>query len=714
MQISSFSGGLNRRASPFLLQSNEGVEYSNIDTTSGSLAPIYEDKDLNAKIKPSFINFNSHWVNSDESRDYVKFQDKLFYSNGSSRPQWSSDGFTWYGLGVDKPDTAPVISSFNVRESQDTFEVEYESISAAILDFPEWLDRTGWYFPSDTQPYEVVMYKKFTVESNTFTSYVRDSFVSKYPYGSAIQLSTQGLFCYIKEPSNPRYFRYTKTDIAVGFSIVPNMAVPETKTTDTLDPDTVFVQTQENTEYEFLIFKLKDGETIYSSVETKKLEIDTSTSMVKYIKLTTQEELDSLKVFVEGYSMTCIQSNLNPLDWYILLDTKGISLEKFINNESISALEYVYTYTTDEGAESLPSDSAEFPILLYPTYVKVEASTDPQVTGINVYRLGGSLSQYSLIAKLPNVSQTFVDDLGDSEIDGSVLNSYNNLPAPEGLNFLTLYNTILFGSIGDKLYYTDIATPFAWSGFNFIDFDDVITGIGGTSNGLLVFTRHSTYIITGTSPDTFSKYVLSSGVGCVLHKSIQSLQNTLLWLSEDSICASNGGQIQTLSRDKLNILNLQTPRCSAVLNDIYYLSHNNGTLIADFRFGLTFRESNRIYYGLCVHENSLYGVESDDKFVEINKGSKPLSIKYKSPKFSDGSISTMKLYKDIYFYSSGELEVKVYIDDQLAATQTLNSGFTEIKVKAEDTRGYSIQFDVRGTGTLHEIEYKVEERQNGR
>lgn len=710
MQISSFNGGLNKRVSPYLLQSNEGVKYSNIDTTTGALAPLKENKDLNAKIKPHFTYFNGHWVNSDEERDYVKFQDKLFYSNGVTRPQWSKDGFIWYGLGIDKPDKAPVLSSFSANESQDIFEVVYEDLSLAKEDFNEY---TNIAFPASPLDYEVICYKDVTIDGSSYRVYMYGKVKSTTEFGFILQISTPGGFCYIQGPDDKVFFRYDKKQAIIGFSQFDNVVSTYTKVLETLDVDKVFLQQQGTEELNLVIFKaLTPGQ--IESIETKNVKINVDGKVIKYIKITLETEVSELFVFIDNFLVTTQKNRFNQLEWFIIMSSKGTSLEDFVSKTGLNVVSYVYTYTSEDGVESVPSDKSDFPIQLSPLYVEVKPSQDPQVTGINIYRVGNGLTQYSLIARLPNIEQKFVDDLAIANIDGAVLNSYNNTPAPAGLEYLTLYNTILFGSIKDKLYYTNIANPFVWSQFNFIDFDDIITGIGGTSNGLLVFTRHSTYIITGTSPDTFSKYTLSSGVGCILHKSIQSLQNTLLWLSEDSICASNGGNIQTLSRDKLNIIELKTPRCSAVLNDVYYLSHNSGTLIADFRFGLTFRESNKVYYGLDVKDNTLYGVEVDDKFVEVNGGEKPLEIQYLSPKFSDGSISTMKIYKDIYFHSTGNLKAKVFIDDNLAGEQVLNKGFTEIKVNSAETRGYSIQFEVTGTGTLNEIEYKVEGRQNGR
>lgn len=777
MQISSFNGGLNKRLSPFLLQSNEGVKYSNIDTTTGALAPLKENKDLNAKIKSSFTYFNNHWVNSDENRDYVKFQDKLFYSNGLTRPQWSNDGFTFYGLGIDKPSLdnldatyltdveslgIEIVWGYTNQGDFKGFDVSVDSFRSYTVDSVEVYGKFSFDAFSESETdvsnkmdVEAFLYAKLYKQGNSWLPILQEKIFKDTispPYYPTLDFINLDGF-YVKSDSSflPRltyqhlnqklvrrepafsgnrddYVEYYDWEFTSCISnVVGNTTTyPEIKNPVSLDlGKQIYIVVKDsvnnNSVKSVLSFILPETYTPRIATPADKSDFFVGFSFNWGFSST-----DILDIYVEGKYFTTktesdkdSNSRVTVVNQIIDTDEDKTIDKVAVENGLTGGVQYVITaYNEELGIESSPSDPVNLPTLpgesVIKPVIRFNKINSDLVTHIKLYRIGGSLTQYSLVKIFENSNFTFVDDLADSAIDGAVLNSYNNLPAPDGLEYLTLYNTMLFGSIKDKLYYTDVASPFTWSGFNFIDFDDIITGIGGTSNGLLVFTRHSTYIVTGTSPDTFSKYLLSSGVGCILHKSIQSLQNTLLWLSEDAICASNGGSIQVLSRDKLDILEFQTPRCSAVLNDVYYLSHNSGTLIADFRFGLTFRESDKVYYGLAVKDNSLYGVEADDKFVEINKGTKPLSLTYTSPKFSDGSISTMKIYKDIYFYSSGDLKVKVYIDDDLAGEQTLSKGFTEIKVKSEETRGYSIQFEVTGTGTLNEIEYKVEARQNGR
>ena len=378
-------------------------------------------------------------------------------------------------------------------------------------------------------------------------------------------------------------------------------------------------------------------------------------------------------------------------------------------------LQYCYTYyNINDGAESIPSEySTELEVNAQKVDITLRASDDNQVTTIRLYRLGGNLPNMQLVTELPNIDTTYTDNIEDLDIDGHVLNSFNNEPAPIGLKYLTEHNAMFFGVKGDKLYYSDIAYVNNWSPYNFIDFDDTLTGIGATGNGLLVFTKYKTYIVTGTSPITLSKYLLSSNQGCVEHKTISFAKNTLLWLSTDGICTSNGGDILVASRDKLGKLYIDKPEDSVVYDDVYYLAYNDRILALDTRYGVILKDIKVEAEGLSIYNDVLYFV-NNSKLFSMYQSTNFMRLHYKSPKLSEGQISNIKNYKTIYIKCLGELSIKIYIDDMLVMTKDVDSKTTEVLVPQQQRQGYYIQFELEGTGELLELQYIVEGRQNGR
>jgi len=381
--------------------------------------------------------------------------------------------------------------------------------------------------------------------------------------------------------------------------------------------------------------------------------------------------------------------------------------------------QYCYTYyNSADGAESAPSEySAEVSYTTDNiTISNILPSTDPQVTGIKLYRLGGPYTEMVLVATLAANSTSYVDTLADLSIDGAILTSSTSGQAPSGLDHLTEHNVMLFGSIGDKLYYTDVAFVNNWSPFYFIDFDATIIGLGSTQNGLLVFTKDKTYIVTGTSPTTLSKILLHGSQGCLNHKTIKYIDNNLIWQSRDGLCTSNGGSVTIITLDKLGLLSL-----SAISGEIwdnqYFLFHTTGILIADFRFGpLVFRDLSIIANGTWYSEqfDKLYYIDTAGKLWSLFNGNSYLSYTYKTGRLTEGALTVVKNYKTFYVYAYGVATVKIYIDGILSLTKVLEVGLNEIKPPQTDRLGYYVEFEVSGTGEVAEIEYKMEARQNGR
>jgi hypothetical protein len=382
-------------------------------------------------------------------------------------------------------------------------------------------------------------------------------------------------------------------------------------------------------------------------------------------------------------------------------------------------MQYCYTYyNNSDGTESAPSPySAELIVASQNvTVTGITSSTDPQVTHIKLYRLGNTKTEMSLVVTLSNTTQSYTDILSDVAIDGAILSSFNAGMAPSGLKFLTLHATMFFGVINDVLYYSDVAYVNNWSPFFFIDFESTIIGLGSTQNGLLVFTKDKTYIITGDSPMSLSKMLLHGNQGCLSHKTIKYADNSLLWLSRDGICTSNGAQIQIVTLDKLGILDLD-PISAEVWNSEYYLFHDAGTLIIDYRFGkVTFKELSLIANGswYSYQFDKLYYLDPNGYLYSLYNGTSVVPYHWKSGWITEDSISMVKSYNNFYIFTEGANQLKLYINGLLVASHELPEGASDVTVPVQLQLGYYLEVELTGTGKVLEIEYKVSGRANGR
>lgn len=377
---------------------------------------------------------------------------------------------------------------------------------------------------------------------------------------------------------------------------------------------------------------------------------------------------------------------------------------------------YVYTYYNKvDGTESAPSPvSTELVIGAGKITVSgLINSTDPQVDFIRLYRVGGELTKFTLVAEVADGTSLYLDTLKDSELTGELLSTTNYDAPPSGLKYITQAYAMIFGAVGSKLYYTPIGKPNAWPGDYFIECVETITGIAIVANGVLVFTRTRTLIVSGTGPTSLSKSPMSMSQGCIDHYSIANIDGAAYWASTDGICASNGNVPTVISKDKLGKLVLE-PVQAVMLDQVYYLLQRNDYILAiDFRYNPIIKSFKLPIDMLQVGNDTLYGWR-DGSSKELFVGSDFEQFKYISPKLSDGRVSEKKVYKKVYIYSKGVVELKLYIEDKLVGTYQFDSQDAhEIQPPQTLQRGCFIQFELTGTGEVLEIEYVAGGRKDG-
>jgi len=398
-----------------------------------------------------------------------------------------------------------------------------------------------------------------------------------------------------------------------------------------------------------------------------------------------------------------------------------ISSNALLNEDAISPFngtyQYVYTYyNSNDGTESAPSKlSKELKVESGTITVTMpDTSTDLQVTKKRLYRVGGLATQFTLVAELNSNVTAYIDTLSFEEMDGRQLESDNYYAAPAGLKYLVESYAMLFGAVGSSLRFTPIGKPNAWPPEYEVQFDQDITSIGSVANGLLVCTKVKTFIVTGTGPTSLAQQSLRGDQGCIAFESMkEAIAGTLIWASEDGLCSSSGNNVVSLTKDLLGDIELD-PISAAVNNEVYYCHNRDGTTLAwDYRFQPLLKWLNFGITTLAVANGNLYG-SYNGLLYNLYKGATNLSIKYKSPLLTEGSFSENKTYKKVYVRSEGDIMISILIDSEVVATFELTETAThQLQVPQQLQRGYSIQFEVSGTGTINELEYTVGPRQNG-
>jgi hypothetical protein len=378
--------------------------------------------------------------------------------------------------------------------------------------------------------------------------------------------------------------------------------------------------------------------------------------------------------------------------------------------------QYVYTYyNVNDDTESQPSPiSSEITAVNEAINVTVTASSDPQVTNIKLYRIGVGLLSFTEVAEVSNTTQTITDNLAFEDVTGDTLKSALYGKAPSGLKYLTEASGTFFGAVGPKLYFTlDLGNPNYWPETYYIDFHLDITGIAAIANGLVVFTKYETYLISGTNSATFVKYLLDSSQGCINYKSIVKYKGQALFISTDGLCVVSGSSVEVVSKFKLGKQSFDVT--SAVMYDeAYYAQLPNGQIFTfDTRFAPVFKYYDFETDYLVVAQDVLYAIKGTNMHRMFE--GLPVELTYQTGNLTEGSSSMLKTYDAIYLAGSGTWTITTYVDSNVFSYEVTLSEFpTEIAIPQPYSRGTSISFKFEGIGTIKELEYKAGSRKNGR
>lgn len=346
------------------------------------------------------------------------------------------------------------------------------------------------------------------------------------------------------------------------------------------------------------------------------------------------------------------------------------------------------------------------------------ASDDPQVTHIRIYRLGHTITQFQLVKQLPNrtyLHETFTDNVEHAMLGRNIRTLGYSLPPK--CNFITVAFGQLFGVFTDEdgnhqLRWSNSDSLFMWSSLNYVNFEEPIVGCAPIQIGMLVFTENRTYMMVGTDPSQFTKQIIYPTIGCLHHGSIQQFEGVVIWQDKSGIYV-HSGQVNNITINKLRTSDMSTITDSCVIDRIYYGLQENGKVICiDFNNdqAISYLDGNGTHSVSNLNNELVY---CDGKNLLKAQGDSN-TLKYKSKWYADNGIFMYKNYKTLYVYSIGKINMKVYIDNRLVADANLKDGINEVKVDQTNRTGYYLWFEFEGQGTVYEVNFVAEPRQNGR
>lgn len=621
-QVNNFDGGLSLRIDPTLIKVNEAQRLVNVDPNPVVLKSGKSFTATETDILKSFFNFQDSWVSSDNYRDYVEYEDRLYYTEEEQGAKVYTDAE--YKLGIDKPSSELAEDNFGdpiVDENGEQFKGIV--VEKSILD-------------NDSIP--------VTLQQTAFGDLTAGTIDYK------ITLVSDGVNVHTVDKS----IVTSGSNISVSLAFAQNFGTK--------------------------VRVYRDYLGTYRLVSEVTLEIATEV-IDKVNDISANTAYVAGAATVEGivqYAETFYNSNLD--------------------FESAPSL-FTKEYTVLNGELVKLSNLAE--------------TTDTQVTHRRIYRLGGNLVSMVRVAELP-ISQVEYFDYTSDVNATEILTSQNHYPPEDSMHSLTETYSIFFGIVDNELRFSEIDEPNVWPPENSLKLRYDGTGLLVIPQGLLVFTRTMTYLLTGTNKSQFRLVLISEQQGCLTNKSCRVVKNAPLWVSHDGICTLESGYISVISKPLLGKIFFDIAQ-SIVYDEQYFLLKTDGSLfILDMRSGFRFYELSyeNVIDGLTVYNGQLY-FASGGKLCTAFTGSE-LSFLYTSPVYIENNHAEHKMYNHVYIRANGSFTIKMYIDNELVLTKELSGNKTfDLTPPQSKQRGYACNFEIEGTGTVYTLETRPLRVQNG-
>lgn len=278
-----------------------------------------------------------------------------------------------------------------------------------------------------------------------------------------------------------------------------------------------------------------------------------------------------------------VDLNLIVTNWQAAPPTTAPTLTA-TSGSIISPLPYYYRFTYSNATlETSPGPISNSITLLTAQGVIVNgltASTDAQITTINVYRLGGAFSTWFLVGTVANgVATTYTDTTADINLTGQSLVlhrdppprfnalethkervwgfGYNNSYSYQFNSATNAYTTT--GPQPSDLWYSNYTEPWGFDNTNDVipvgrnAGGDVGVGLASVGSILVCFKTKTTWAVFGDTQADFLVRKLFD-IGCSSNQSIVKAYGVVYWLSNRGVYAFDGSTPQYISSKIRRIL----------------------------------------------------------------------------------------------------------------------------------------------------------------
>ena len=367
---------------------------------------------------------------------------------------------------------------------------------------------------------------------------------------------------------------------------------------------------------------------------------------------------------------------------------------------------YVYTFVSAYGEEGPPSlasavfdkvDGQTVQVTLPATSLSGTGRTNTNVTHKRLYRsnTGSNTTAFQFVAEMTLGTTTYNDALDNDELAEVIPSTYwigppneDTSTYPEGpmIGLTAMPNGIFAGFRGKRLCFSDAYMPHAWPVSYRITLEEEIVAIGMAGNGLIVTTKGTPYLVSGTDPRAMQVLRIEAAQACLNKASLVDMGNMVMYAGADGLVAAAGTDVQVITEGVISPQQWRTDYYPTVLKGfrwegkyvgLYTSGSNYGGFIFDPRGGkntlalLTQTSSTDAAGGFTdPDDNELYLI-IDNTIKKFQGGTTYQTLTWKSKEFVPPKPTSMGFVK--VDAEAWPVTVKVYGDGTLYYHATIST-----------------------------------------
>ena len=266
---------------------------------------------------------------------------------------------------------------------------------------------------------------------------------------------------------------------------------------------------------------------------------------------------------------------------------------------------YVYTFVSAYGEEGPPSPAST--VITTDDNMTVALSaleTSTSITNTNlskkrIYRsnTGSNSTQFQFVTELALSATTYTDVSKNSEL-AEVLPSSTWIAPPDDSalypdgpmkGLLALGNGTFAGFTGNRICFSEAYQPHAWPAAYRLGIEEKIVGIKATSNGLIVGTESTPYLVTGSDPSAMIAIKIETAEACLSKRSMVDMGETVIYAGPDGLIAASGAQASNITEGLITPEQWQSDYYPSTITGFYWQGryvgfYNTGSGFGGFIF----------------------------------------------------------------------------------------------------------------------------------